>query len=136
MEQKLDNENMYMAEQRGAQVFATILWLLSADLGLIAVLQLYEATRVISALIMPIDPMQTVVSQGKVNLVSRVMLIVLAVTWLIGVIILPNFYLKIARKSVRHLLTRFLMITVIELATVGLATLVIHRLPGLVLEVG
>jgi len=122
-----------MGEQLRAQVLATVLWLFLAALGLIVVLQVHEAVRVTSVIVIPIDPMQTVASQGKITLVSRVMLIILAATWLVGVILLLNYFFRIVKKSVGYLAIRFLVIAALELALVGMATLAIRRLPGLVL---
>ena len=61
------------------QAIATLLWLVSAVLGMIAMLQVYEATRVVAPFVIPIDPLQTVAHGPQVVFVARVVLIILAI---------------------------------------------------------
>lgn len=109
---------------------ATILWIFSAALGLVAMLQVYEAVRAASAIVVPIDPMQTIVSQGLVVFVSRVALVLLAIGWLIGAILLLDHYLRSAKLSMKHLAMGFLIATILEVASMILATFAVRRLLG------
>jgi hypothetical protein len=123
-----------MGKRIWAQAIATLLWLVSAVLGMIAILQVYEATRVVAAFVIPIDPLQTVAHGMQVVFVARVALIILAIGWLSGVILLFDQYHDAAAER-RRLARRFLITTTIELAVLGLATAIIYVLPGLALGV-
>jgi hypothetical protein len=123
-----------MGKRIWAQAIATLLWLVSAVLGMIAMLQVYEATRVVAAFVIPIDPLQTVAHGMQVVFVARVALIILAIGWLSGVILLFDQYHDAAAER-RRLARRFLITTTIELAVLGLATAIIYVLPGLALGV-
>lgn len=119
--------------QVGAQVIAVLVWLVSAAIGLAVVLQVYEASRVVAAFVIPIDPLQTVAFRYQVVAAARAVLIVLAIAWLAGVIVLFERYVHVAGEG-RRLAKLFLVTIAIELVTLGLATLVIEVLPGLVLR--
>jgi hypothetical protein len=108
--------------------------LVSAALGMVAMLQVYEATRVVAAFVIPVDPLQTVASGMQVVFVARVALIILAIGWLAGVILSLEKYYDDAGER-RRLARMFLITTAIELAVIGLATAIIHVLPGLALGV-
>ena len=123
-----------MGKRFWAQAIATLLWLVSAVLGMIAMLQVYEATRVVAAFVIPIDPLQTVAHGPRVLFVARVVLIILAIGWLAGAILLFEQYHDVAAER-RRLARMFIITTTIELAVIGLATAIIHVLPGLALGV-
>jgi hypothetical protein len=123
-----------MGKRFWAQAIATLLWLVSAVLGMIAMLQVYEATRVVAAFVIPIDPMHTTTAGFQAVFVARVALIILAIGWLSGVILLLDQYHDAAAER-RRLARRFLITTTIELAVIGLATAIIYVLPGLALGV-
>jgi hypothetical protein len=116
------------------QVIATLLWLVSTVLGTIAMLQVYEATRVVAAFVIPIDPLQTVAHGPQVMFVARVVLIILAIGLLSVSILLLEQYHDAAAEP-RRLARRFSITTTIELAIIGLATAIIYVLPGLALGV-
>jgi hypothetical protein len=116
------------------QAIATLLWLVSAVLGMIAMLQVYETTRVVAAFVIPIDPLQTVAHGPQVMFVARVVLIILAIGWLVGAILLLEKYYDAARER-RRLAKMFLITTAVELAVVGSASAIIYVLPGLTLGV-
>lgn len=123
-----------MGKRFWAQAIATLMGLVSAALGMVAMLQVYEATRVVAAFVIPVDPLQTVASGMQVVFVARVALIILAIGWLAGVILSLEKYHDAAGE--RHRLARmFLITTAIELAAIGLATAIIYVLPGLALGV-
>jgi hypothetical protein len=114
------------------RAIATLLWLVSAALGMIGLLQVYEATRVVAAFVIPIDPLQTTAHGPQVMLVARGALIILAIGWLVGVILLLEKHYDAAGER-RSLARMFLITTVVELAVIGLATAIIYVLPGLAL---
>jgi hypothetical protein len=101
---------------------------------MIAMLQAYEATRVVAAFVIPIDPLQTTAHGPQVMFVARVVLIILAIGWLAGVILLLEKYYDAAGER-RSLARMFLITTAVELAVIGLATAIIYLLPGLALGV-
>jgi hypothetical protein len=107
----------------------------SSILGGIGVIQIYEATRVVAALAIPVDPLQEVVSRKQVLLVSRLALILLTITWVIVIILLLVRYLRMD-SAVRRTWRTFLLTTVIELIVIGLSTAIIYYLPGLALPGG
>jgi hypothetical protein len=113
---------------------ATLLWLVSAVLGMIAMLQVYEATRVVAAFVIPVDPLQTTAHGPQVVFVARVALIILAIGWLSGAILLFEQYHDAAGER-RRLARMFLITTIVELVVIGLATAIIYVLPGLTLGV-
>jgi hypothetical protein len=123
-----------MGKRFWAQAIATLMGLVSAALGMVAMLQVYEAIRVVAAFVIPVDPLQTVASGMQGVFVARVALIILAIGWLAGVILLFEKYYDAARER-RRLARMFLITTAIELAVIGLATAIIHVLPGLALGV-
>jgi len=123
-----------MGKRFWAQAIATLMGLVSAALGMVAMLQVYEATRVVAAFVIPVDPLQTVASGMQVVFVARVALIILAIGWLAGVILSLEKYYDDAGER-RRLARMFLITTAIELAVIGLATAIIHVLPGLALGV-
>jgi hypothetical protein len=116
------------------RAIATLLWLVSAVLGMITVLQVYEASRVVAAFVIPVDPLQTVAHGPQVAFVARVVLIILAIGWLAGVILLLEKHYDAAGEP-RCLAKMFLITTVIELAVIGLASAIIYVLSGLALGV-
>jgi hypothetical protein len=113
---------------------ATLLWLMSTVLGGIAMLQVYEATRVVAAFVIPVDPEWTVAHGPQVMLVARVVLIILAIGLLTVAILLFEKFHDAAAES-RRLARMFCMTTAVELAIIGLATAIIYVLPGLALDV-
>ena len=123
-----------MGKRFWAQAIATLMGLVSAALGMVAMLQVYEATRVVAAFVIPVDPLQTVASGMQVVCVARVALIVLAIGWLSAVIVLLDRYHDAAGDR-RRLARKFLIVTTIELAVIGLASATIYALPGLALGV-
>lgn len=123
-----------MGKRIWVQAIATLLWLVSAVLGMIAILQVYEATRAVAAFVIPVDPLQTVASGMQAVFVARVALIILAIGWLSVAILLLEQYHDAAAEP-RRLARRFFMTTTIELAVIGLATAIIYVLPGLALGV-
>ncbi len=114
------------------QAVATLLWLVSTVLGTIALLQSYEATRVVATFAIPIDPRHTAAHGPRVTFVARVVLIILAISLLVVSILLLEQYHGAAAEP-RRLVKRFFLTTTIELAIIGLATAIIYVLPGLVL---
>jgi hypothetical protein len=117
-----------------AHTMATLLWLVSAALGMIGLLQVYEATRVVAIFVIPVDPLQTTAHGPQVVFVARVALIILAIGWLAGAILLFEQYHDAAAER-RRLPRMFLITTVVELAVIGLASAIIYVLPGLTLGV-
>jgi hypothetical protein len=113
---------------------ATLLWLVSTVLGGIAMLQVYEATRVVAAFVIPVDPEWTVAHGPQVTFVARVVLFILAITLLAVAILLLEKYHGAAAEP-RRFARMFCMTTAVELAIIGLATAIIYVLPGLALDV-
>lgn len=122
-----------MARRIGTEAIATLTWLVSAAMGLAAVMQVYEATRVLALVMIPINPDDTVSSGYLILLVPRVALIFLAIGWLAGTISLLRSYSKAADEW-RRLAVSFVKTTAIELIVLGLATAIIHWLPTLALR--
>jgi len=121
-----------MARRIGREATVILMWLLSAAIGLVAAMQAHEATRVLAALTIPINPDDTVASKHLIVLVPRVALVFLAIGWLIAVILLLRGYSEAARDG-RRLAVSFAKTTAIELIVLGLASAIIHWLPGLAL---
>ena len=112
-----------------------VLWLVSCVLGGMAVVQVYEATRVVAALTIPINHMQEVMSRKQVLLVSRVALILLTFVWIAAVILLLVRYLRLLSAG-RGLWRTFGVTTAVELAVLGVAAAIVYFLPGLALGSG
>ena len=119
----------------GRYAIALLLWLVSSILGGVGVIQIYEATRVVAALAIPVDPLQEVMSRKQVLLISRLALILLTITWVVVIILLLVRYLRMD-SAVRHTWRTFAVTTVVELIVIGLSTATIHYLPSLVLPGG
>ncbi len=117
-----------MVRRIGGQTMAILLWLVAVVVGSIALIQTYEVTRLLAALTMPFDPMETVTSTGRLIFVSQVLLIVLALAWFIGVILLLNRYTK-AAETWRRLAVNFTATMAIELVVLGLTTALLYWLP-------
>ena len=116
------------------QAIATLLWLVSAVLDMITMLQAYEATRVVAVFVIPVGALQTTTAGFQAVFVARVALIILAIGWLSGVILLFEKYYDAAGER-RRLARMFLITTAIELVIIGLASGTIYALPGLALGV-
>jgi hypothetical protein len=114
---------------------ALLFWLASVALGGIAVIQMYEATRVVAALAIPIDPLQVVVSKKQVLLISRLALVALVFVWIIVVIWLLVRALKLL-DAPRRLVRIFVPAVCVELVAIGLSSAVIAYLPGWILPGG
>ena len=114
------------------QVTAALAWLVSAAIGLVAVVQVYEASRIVAALVIPYRPMQTVASRYQVIAAARVVLFVAAIGWIVGAVVLLERYLDVAGEH-RVLAKRFLVTTVVELVVIGMAAIAMWALPGLAL---
>ena len=112
-----------------------VLWVVSCVLGGVAVVQVYEATRVVAALTIPIDPLQEVMSRKQVLLVSRVALVLLTFVWIVAVILLLVRYLN-ALSAGQRLWRIFAAATAVELAVLGLAAAIVYFLPSLALGGG
>lgn len=123
-----------MGKRIWAHTMATLLWLVSAALGMIALLQVYEASRVVAAFVIPIDPLQTTAHGPQVMFVARGALIILAIGLLSVAILLLEKYYDAAGER-RSLARMFLITTAVELAVIGLASGTIYVLPGLALGV-
>jgi hypothetical protein len=96
---------------------------------------MYEATRVVAALTIPVDPLQEVVSRKQVLLVSRMALIMLTILWVVAIILLLVRYLRVD-SALRRMWRTFAIITVVELIVIGLSTATIYYLPDLVIPGG
>jgi len=121
-----------MRRRIGIQATAILAWLVAAGMGLVAVLQTYEASRVLAALVIPINPDDAIASKHLIVLVPRVALIFLTIGWLVGIIIL---LIRCTRVEVewRGLVIDFAKTTAIEIIIIGLASIIVYWLPGLVL---
>jgi hypothetical protein len=124
-----------MIKTIGRHAIVLALWLVCCVLGGIAVIQMYEATRVVAALAIPVDPLQAVMSRKQVLLVSRLALITLAFVWVIAVIWLLVRSLKLLNVS-RRLVRTFATTILVELIAIGISTAIVDYLPGLVLPGG
>jgi hypothetical protein len=117
----------------GVQVMAVILWLVAAAIGLVTLLQVYEASRVVAVFVIPVNPLDTVAAKYQAVAAARVVLVAGAIAWLVGAIVLFERVLRVAEEPRR--LAKLILVTVaIELVTFGLATLTIRVLPGLMLR--
>lgn len=112
-----------------------VLWLVSCVLGGVAVVEAYEATRVLAALTIPIDPLQEVMSRKQVLLVSRVSLVLLTFVWITAVILLLVRYLR-ALSAGQRLWRIFAVTTAVELAVLGGAAAIVYFVPSLALGGG
>lgn len=122
-----------MARRIGTEAIATLTWLVSAAVGLAAVVQAYEATCVLALVMIPINPDDTTASTYLIQVVPRVALIFLAMGWLAGTVLLLPSYCKAADEG-RRLAVSFVKTTAIELIVLGLASAIIHWLPSLALR--
>ena len=121
-----------MARRIGAEAIAILMWLVSAAIGLAVAVQAYEATRVLSALMIPINPDDAFASKKLILLVPRVALTFLAMGWLAGTIVLLPSYSQAAGEG-RRLALSFVRTTAIELVALGLASAIVYWLPPLLL---
>jgi hypothetical protein len=124
-----------MLKTVGRYAMAMLLWLVSAVLGGMAVIQAYEATRVVAALAIPVDPLQVVVSRKQVLLVSRLALVTLAFVWVILVIWLLVRAVKLL-DTPRRLGRTFVPTLLITVIVIGLSTAIVLYLPALALPGG
>ncbi|HUV94886.1 MAG TPA: hypothetical protein VMX14_08675 [Anaerolineae bacterium] len=122
-----------MVRRIGTEAVAVLAWLVSAVIGLAAAMQAYEATRVLAAVMIPINPNDTVASGYLILLVPRVALILLAIGWLAGIILLLASYSKVVGEG-RRLAISFVKTTAIELIVLGLGSAVICWVPSLALR--
>jgi hypothetical protein len=122
-----------MARRIGAEAIVILMWLVSAAIGLAAVMQAYEATRVLAAVMIPINPDDTIASKHLIVLVPRVALVFLAIGWLAGIILLLASYSKVVGEG-RRLAVSFVKTTAIELIIFGLASAIIYWVPSLALR--
>ena len=123
---------MSIGRRFGTQAIATLLWIVTAAVGLVAILQVYEASRIVAAVVIPYDPMQTVASKYQVIAAARVMLFVGAIAWIVATVVLFERYASVADQY-RVLAKRFLVTIVVELAIIGLAAAAMWGLPALAL---
>jgi hypothetical protein len=124
-----------MVKTAGKYVIALLLWLVSSTLGGVVVVQLYEATRVVAALAIPVDPLQEVMSRKQVLLVSRLALIFLIVAWVTAIVLMLVYYLRTLDAG-RRMWRTFLIVVVVQAMILGLATAIVYVLPGLALSGG
>jgi hypothetical protein len=123
-----------MRNQFSGMAIASLLWLVSTALGGIIMFQVYEVTRLVFTLLIPVDPEWTVVHGPQVTFVSRVVLFVLAISLIAVSILLLEKYQDSATEP-RRLAKWFTVTTIIQLSILGLATMIIYVLPGSVLDV-
>jgi len=123
-----------MRNQFSGMAIASLLWLVSTALGGIIMFQVYEVTRLVFTLLIPVDPEWTVVHGPQVTFVSRVVLFVLAISLIAVSILLLEKYQDSATEP-RRLAKWFTVTTIIQLSILGLATMIIYVLPGPVLDV-
>ncbi len=109
-----------MARDIGDVVLAVVLIVISAALGVVAANQLYEASRILSAWLVPMDPLDGVAWQHLVVLLPRVLLVVLLMVWLGTVYLWTHFYIKYAHERSR-LWRLFRKVTLVELGLLAAA---------------
>ncbi|MEA3344850.1 MAG: hypothetical protein U9Q78_01155 [Chloroflexota bacterium] len=105
----------------GTYFMVLLLWVVSSAIGLFGLIQTYEAARVVAGVLMPINPLETVASQGRVVVIARTVLILGSVAWLAGVILLLFRYYQ-AATSEEPLWRPFAKTMVIELVILGLTS--------------
>ena len=124
-----------MSNQILGMAIATLLWLVSTVLGGLAIFQVYEATRLVATFLIPVDPDWTVSHGPQVTCVSRVVLFILAISLIVVSILLLEKYQDAAKEPGR-LARWFTVITIIELAILGLATTITYVLSGQIIGSG
>ena len=114
-----------MRKQILGTVIATLLWLVSVVLGGIVIFQVYEVTRLVFALLIPVDPEWTVSHGPQVIFVSRIVLFILAISLIAFSILWLEKYQDAAAEP-RRLARWFTVTTIIEFFVLGLATMIIY----------
>ncbi len=104
-------------------VVALGLILVSAALGLLAAYQAYEASRLLSAVLVPHGTLDPVGWRHAVVLLPRVLLLVLMGVWLVALYLWMHFYVRYAHQP-RRLWSLFRKTTVAELIVLGVAAAV------------
>jgi hypothetical protein len=119
----------------GIKVLYGLTWLACVALGVLAVVQAYEATRVLSAVLIPKMPEQEVRWQHTIVAVPTVAFILLVLLWIVGSVYLLYVW-NAPGKSVgnRTIWIAFAGAVLIELVVIGLSMLIIRQLPLLKLR--
>lgn len=114
----------------GLLALTIVLLFISAGLGLLAANQVYEASRLLAAVAVPMNPMDATGWQRAVVLLPRLMLLVLLFAWLGAVMVWMHRYTQRAAEP-RRLWAMFVRVTLVELALAAAGWLVRFGLPRL-----
>lgn len=119
------NEKESTVKAAGIYLVVFVLWLLSSAIGLFGLIQTYEAARVVAGVLVPVNPLETVTSQGQVVAIARAVLIFGSLAWLVGIIWLLFRYYQ-ATTSEDSLWRLFAKATIVELIILGLTSVVAY----------
>jgi hypothetical protein len=125
---------LVMRKQILNTAIATLLWLISTVLGGITMFYVFEATRLIVTILIPVDPDWTVAHGPQVIFVSRVILFILAISLIAFSILLLEKYHDAAAEP-RRLGRWFAVTTIIELTVLGLAATIFYVISDQILGI-
>ena len=114
----------------GTKVLHGLTWLICVALGVYAVVQAYEATRILAAVLIPKMPEQEVRWQHTIVALPSVAFILLVLLWIAGsVYLLYIWYAPGKSRGDRAIWIAFAEAVLIELVAIGLSMLIIRQLP-------
>jgi hypothetical protein len=95
-----------------------VLWIVSFAIGVLALFAAWETVRIITPVVVPLDPMHTTEYLGQTRLISIISFFALGITWLVWYILLIERYTK--AKSAGILAKQFGITTLIQAIIFGL----------------
>ena len=117
-----------MLRSIGTKVLYALIWLACIAIGVFALIHAYEATRVLSAVLIPKMPGQEIRWQHLIVAVSHVLLILFALAWVVFSVVLLYVWWGEERTE-RQVWTLFAGAFLAELAVIGTSNLIIRQLP-------
>ncbi len=89
-----------------------VLWFVSTAIGLFALFAAYETVRIVSPVLVPLDPMHKTEYLGQIRLISNLSLFVLGLIWVIWHVLLIERYPR--AKTAKALAKYFGITTLIQ----------------------
>jgi len=106
------------------------MFLVSAALGVVAANQVFEASRLLFPILIPVNPQEMSAWNRLMVTVPRVLLIVLGIAWFGAVVVTMHLYTR-APLDLGRSWRLFRWTLLVEVILIALASLVIYGMPGL-----
>jgi hypothetical protein len=128
MQARHDDGGPLTARRIGGVALAILMFLASAALALVAANQVYEASRLLIAVLVPMNPLDSAGWRATVRSLPRVFLVLLMLAWFLGVMVWGHRYMQRAQDLPR-LWALFSRTILVEAAVIAVSAFIRFGLP-------